>query len=465
MASNTDGAESLVRRMAAWANDIRSVPDAALRQARLLIVDCIACGIAARDEDLSQTVLALVRDQGGAPQCTLIGTAERTSLLQAVLANGVLVRALDLNDYVDRDHPSDNIPAALAVGQWVNSSMGDLLSAIVIGYELYGRMKQLIPGNGAWDGTTSSGAVVAVMAGRLMRLDGEQMAHALGLSLARSPTSALARFGAISSLKALANPMVAQTAVQACLLARHGATGPMGLFESRRGLQGVFSEQQAMTGLLAPFPAESYIMRANVKRYPALVTGQAVVAAALALRAQLGPEAEDLAAVDIVMADTPAVRIQQEDRERWDPRSREAADHCFQFLAAVALIDGEFGLAQYDSERWNDPRVRALMSRMTLGRDPDLSRRAPSGAYPCALHAIDRSGGEYRTEALAPPGFSRGGLSESDVVEKFRNLTAPRLSVVHQDAIVEAALCGAGGSAAIFEALESPFVAVPARNN
>jgi 2-methylcitrate dehydratase len=462
MAVDTAQAHSsgMVSQLARWVAEIRpdQVPDAALRQAKLLVLDALGCGIAAVDEPVPRAALELVETSGGAPQATLMANGAKTSLANAVLANGTLIRALDLNDYVDRDHPSDNIPAALAAGEMQSRSGRETLAAIVVGYELYGRLKHLIPLDSAWDGTTISGLAAAAMAGRLMRLPAGTLAHGFALSLARSATSALARFGAISSLKALANPLVAQNAVQALLLAQLGATGPLQLFESRRGFGAVFSRREAMADLLRPFPAQSYIMSANVKAHPALVTGQAAVDAALSLRARLGPAAAGVRHVRIVMNDVPAVRIQQEDRGRWDPQSREAADHCFQFLVAVTLIDGEFSLAQYENERWNDPQVRALMARMDLGLDAALGARAPQGAYPCALHAV-AADGEHAVEALAPSGFSRGGLDEAVVTAKFHRLARSRLPAGARAAIVQAALAldEAGGCGPLFAALREAW--------
>ena len=459
--SDSKNSNSLVEQIARWALAVETddIPDAALRQAKLLVLDTIGCGLAALDEPISRAIADLISETGGAPKCTLLGSAARTSLPNAVLANGVLIRALDLNDYVDRDHPSDNIPVALAAGERQMSAARDLLAAIVVGYELYGRCKHLIPLDSSWDGTTISGIVAAVMAGRLLHLDPVRMADGIALSLARSATSALARFGAISSLKALANPLVAQNAVQAVLLAERGATGPLALFESRRGMSAMFSDGDERARLTQPFPADSYILQANVKTYPCLVTGQAAVAAALLLRREIGAEINRLDRITIVMADVPAVRIQQEDRGRWDPQTREAADHCFQFLVAVTLIDGTFGPQQFENERWNEKRVRALMNRMELGVGEGLAARAPRGAYPCALQATTNDGRRVDVEVPCPPGFSRGGLAVADVIAKFNAITGDRLAAEAQEKIVEATLGldGEGSCARLFENLRSPF--------
>src|SRR3954463_15473564 len=113
-----------VERLAEWILAVRTqdIPDAAINQAKLLLLDSIGCAYAAFEEEAAHAVLATLQGMGGAPQCTVIGSAGKTSAPNAVLVNGSLVRILDLNDYVNTKdgqiggHPSDNIVVALAAG-------------------------------------------------------------------------------------------------------------------------------------------------------------------------------------------------------------------------------------------------------------------------------------------------------------------------------------------------------------
>src|ERR1700722_4960675 len=267
-----------IEQLAGWvlAPRAEEIPQAAVAQAKLLVLDTIGCGYAALDEESARAVLATLADLGGAPHCSVIGGAARTSAPNAVLVNGALIRILDLNDYVNNrkgeigGHPSDNIPVALAAGEMCGSRGRDLIAAIVLGYELFGRAKDLIARDSGWDGVTISGLVAPAIAGRLMGLDQQHLAHALALSGARAPTPLAVRHGAISAAKSFANALVAQNGMQAALLARHGVTGPLDIFENPYGLRQVFSKTDAMAALFAPLPADSYIMRANIKAYPCL---------------------------------------------------------------------------------------------------------------------------------------------------------------------------------------------------
>jgi 2-methylcitrate dehydratase len=440
-----------IEKLAGWVLAARTedIPEATAKQAKLLLLDTIGCGYAALHEEATSAVLATLADMGGAPQCTVIGIGGKTSAPNAVLVNGALIRILDLNDYVNNPkgeiggHPSDNIPVALAAGEAYRASGREIITAIVIGYEIFGRSRDLMERGSGWDGVTISGLVAPAMAGRLMRLDQQRLAHALALSAARSPTPLAVRHGAISAAKSLANALVAQNGMQATILARHGATGPLDLFENPLGLTQVFSKTEALPALLAPLAAETYIMRSNIKAYPCLATGQAIVAAGIALHRQvesaLDGDLSRLAHIRVAMADMPFLRRQKDDPGRIDPTSREAADHSFNFLAAVALIDGAFGLAQFENERWNDPKVRAVMARLEIAVDAELNARSP-GSFPCRIEATCSDGRTLVADIPDPPGFSRHGLDAGAVTDKFNAVTALHLDAPSRAHIIDAVM-------------------------
>src|SRR5207237_3428727 len=111
--------------------------------------------------------------------------------------------------------PSVRSPVALAVGAVRQRSGADILTSVIIGYELYARLQRLMDRNGEWDGVTISGLVAPAIAGWLMGLDEARLAHALALGAARSATPAIVRRGDISATKSIANALVAQAGVQA----------------------------------------------------------------------------------------------------------------------------------------------------------------------------------------------------------------------------------------------------------
>ncbi|HMI95768.1 MAG TPA: MmgE/PrpD family protein [Micropepsaceae bacterium] len=420
---------------------------AAIRQAQLLLLDTIGCGLAGAPEDVSRAIADVALRDGGKGECPLIGRAEKTGMLNAVLANGVAVRVLDLNDYLIGEskgepetggHPSDLIPVALAAGAERRCSGAAILESIIVGYELYARLQEMMNRSGEWDGVSVSGLVAPAMAGRLMGLEEGRLAHAMALGAARAATPSIVRRGDMSAAKSIANALVAQAGVQAALLAERGITGPLAILDDAKGLRDLFADGDREV-LTAPIPARSAIRRAHVKTYPCINTGQSAVAAALKLRAMLEGGVEKLSRVEIIMADYRVVKRHQEDPGRIHPLSREAADHSFPFLVAVTLIDGALGSAQFENDRWHDPKVKALMTKIVTSRDAKWNARAP-GAYPCTIRASDSGGRDFIAEIPYPPGFSQSGLDDAAVVDKFHSVAASVLDSAARQQIVDAVM-------------------------
>jgi 2-methylcitrate dehydratase len=440
--------QGAIARLAAWLTALRAedFSQRAIERAKLLLLDTLGCGFAALDDDGAGAVLATLTALGEKPQCTVLGHRRGMSAPSAVLANGTLIRVLDLNDYVvgahpqsgaRGGHPSDNIPVALAAAELIPSSGRDLLAAIVLGYEIYGRGKAMMDVASVWDGISISGLVAPAVAGWLLRLPEETLAHAIALSAARAATPVAVREGGISAAKNIANALIAQNGMQATLLAQQGVTGPLDLFEAERGLRAVFSRGPAGEIFAASLPDDSFIMRSAIKAYPCFAGGQSAVAAAIALHRRVGGNVDQLKTIRVALADLPMVRRWLADPGRIDPRSREAADHSLHFLIAVALDDGTFGLRQFDNARWNDAKMRALMARLDITTDADLTRRAGE-AYPCAIHATGHDGQPYDVEILEPPGFSPDGLDTQTVLDKFARVTERHLAPDTQSRIVDA---------------------------
>jgi 2-methylcitrate dehydratase len=459
------GKPSSIAHLARWIRsfDQEAISPAALRQAKLLVLDTIGCGLAGREEMVSSAVLG-VMDIGGVGQCSIIGTGWKTTPSNAVLANGTLIRVLDLNDYVVGGlsggmqiggHPSDNIPVALAFGEMLDRPGRDVLTAIVIGYEVYGRLREMMGRDGCWDGVTISGLAAPAMAGFLMGLDEKKLAHAIALGAARAPTSAAVRSGDISGAKSIANALVAQSGATAARLAEHGVTGPLGILDQERGLDDVFTRREGLSGLTVPLAERCYIMMAHVKAYPCVATGQSAVAAALKLHQAVRGDLDRAQRIDVIMADHPFLRRQQQDPHRRHPDSREAADHSFNFVIAAALLDGEFGLAQFDGERWTDPQIKALMEKMVMIADAGWNERAP-GSYPCAIRVVAEDGREQMAEVAYPPGFSRNGMDEEAVRDKFHRSAASALGKDAREKIIAAVmdLDNGGTLAPVFAAIK-----------
>ena len=443
---------STIYKMAAWTlfTDESYVTDLALRQAELITLDSIGCAFASHDAGSPRRVAELVEEMGGKPSCTAIGYDFRTSVLNATLLNCALVRSLDFNDvqFIMKEgklhvggHCSDNLAAALAVGEMLGSSGREVLTAIIMGYELFRRLRNLMPYSSVWDVTSASGMVTAAMTGRLLKLDAARQSNALALAGARCATPAIVRYGELSGAKNMVGAFTAQQGVQAALLAAKGMTGPQQILDHKWGLQSVFDPSRGLNDLWRAVDEPLFIMTSHVKTFACIGTAQSEVVAALDAHAKLGGRTDHIEAIDVTMADLPIIRKQQAEVHRLTPSTRETADHSFTFLPAVVLIDGELTPKQFANERWNEPAAKALTAKVRLSVSEELAALAP-GSMPCRLK-IHLTGGEtLETECLFPPGhsFADRGLNQAPVVDKFVSITDEFMEGGDQTRLVDALL-------------------------
>ncbi len=107
------------QQLASWIRDFRTerLPEEAIDKAKLVLLDGLGCALAALSEKTVKQTLKVVAEVGGVDQSRIVGTGMRSSAPNAVFANSVLIRIIDLNDYFGGNridgHPSDNIAVAL----------------------------------------------------------------------------------------------------------------------------------------------------------------------------------------------------------------------------------------------------------------------------------------------------------------------------------------------------------------
>jgi 2-methylcitrate dehydratase len=442
--ASTDRPATLVQQIAANVLGVSAttIPAEVVEHTKALILDSIGCALAAADESVFARASQVLAQLGGSADCTVIGSSRRVNLPQAVLLNGILIRALDLNDaYIgpgQMGHPSDNIAVALSVGEKFRASGLSVIASVALGYEIYCRIQDIVPVRGTWDHTTASALAAPLIAGRLMGLNAEQLAHAAALSATHGNTLAVVRTGQLANSKASANALVASQAVLCSLFAAEGMTGSLGVIEHPRGLStGMLAG--AKLDLLAQRIGEQYrIMNSAIKAYPCIGTAQTMVAGVLQARAGIADPAREVERIEVAMADIPIVSAQVADEQRRYPASRESADHSFYYLAAAALSDGEISEAQFAPGRWLQAEMTETMARVSIRTDASLNKHTP-GSYPAVVKLLLQSGESREVEVIFPKGHPNNRMSPAEVEDKFRACARDRVPPARQEKIIEKA--------------------------
>jgi 2-methylcitrate dehydratase len=187
--STTPVTETITAKMSRWAANLqyRDLSVEAIYQAKRFLLDSIGCalgGFQQRDVKIALEVLDEIAAIGHA---TVIGTGRRIDPVSASLANALMIRCMDYNDIYwkqDPSHPSDIFPAAIACCERVGSNGKELVVGLVLGHEFEMRFcEAAFPGirERGWHHATLTAFVSPIVAGRALRLSGEQIQHAIGI--------------------------------------------------------------------------------------------------------------------------------------------------------------------------------------------------------------------------------------------------------------------------------------------
>jgi 2-methylcitrate dehydratase len=429
----------LAERLAVYADSLRydDIDAETIERVKTHVIDTIGCGIGAFDERPVGICRDVALAVGGS--ATIIGTNRRTTSDLAAFANGAAFRYFDFNDtYVGRFsvHPSDHIAACLAVAEAERASAQDLITAIVLAYEVNCRLVDALDiTTRGWDPPVMSLPAVALAAGKLMKLSPDQLTQAVNLAVNDHIPMAQTRVQTLSDWKGFADAEAARNAVFAALLARGGLTGPAPIFEGQSGFfKQVSGPATIDPGTFGRRGLPFRILRCAIKPYPAVIYTQTAIVAGIEVAEEV-KSLDRIAAIEIATTSRGYQRTGSEP-EKWSPKTRETADHSLPYITARAMFDGDITHASFAPEMFSDPKLLAFMQKITVHEDPDLTARI--GGAPTRVTAILADGQRISREVDYAPGFTERPMNRSDVERKFRGNVGKRWPRQRIDATLEA---------------------------
>jgi len=397
-------------------------------ETRRSLIDTIGTTLAGTLEPTGRIITDFVVNQRASGSCWVAGTERRTSPMLAALANGTLAHALDYDDVLAFGHAGVAVvPAALAVAEETNASGRDFLDAIVIGYEIAGRIAAGTTGAPyarGYHGTAIYGVFGATAAaGRLLGLSVEQMRQALGIAGSLA-SGVRANFG--TDTKPLHAGECNRQGIEAGKLAKAGFTADRNIIETKVGYgetllwKGEFDPEKMTANLGSPFIAEQ---GPDLKKYPCCYCNHSTLDAMYTILTDRKLTAADIAKVTVdgpPMLKDPLIYVQ--------PQIGLHGKFSLHYNIALALVDGHNSLQSYTDEHIRDPRLTEVINKVEVNTyedwQPDWSARVD----------VTLTDG---THIVQDQPFIRGDaahpLSWDEILEKYRD----NASVVLQPASVD----------------------------
>jgi 2-methylcitrate dehydratase len=426
--------DALTRQIANFASRLsyEQLPLDVVAAARRFLIDTLACAVTARDCESVWIGLRLA--EGAAPARypgRIICHDQRSTAESAAFVNTAMIRNLDFNDQYPGGHPSDCMGAFLAIAEAANADGRRLISTMVVAYELFVRISDATGLRyKGWDQGFAVGIATVAGVGHLLRLAPDQIAEAIAIITVANIPMRNTRAGELSLWKGAATSFATRNGIFAALLAAEGMTGPDRPFEGKHGLWDL------ITGpfKLEPLPTEGGSYRSpdvQLKAWPVEYNAQLPVWAALELRAKV--DWRDLAEIDIGTYTFAYTEIGSEP-EKWDPKTRETADHSMPYIFAKVLVDGTIGVAAFEESAYRDAAIRPLMKKISIRLDDEVIGMYP-GVVAMKVRATTRDGQVIELFPRDPLGHTNNPMRDTDVRTKFSDNSEPVLGA-EQTAVI-----------------------------
>lgn len=396
-----------------------------LSAAKQKLLDTIGCALAAQDEEAVRMARAYASAHRGGGKAVIWGTQIETCIEAAVFANTAACRFLDYNDaYLGREnlHPSDVIPALIAVAHAGNRSGRALLEAIGVAYQVGITLCDSFNlRDRGWDHVAITRFAGICGIGRLLGLTPGQIGHALSISAVAHNATRQSRTGDLSMWKGLAAADAMKSASYACELAQAGIEGPAGAFTGAHGfteriLDGAEPDGSVLLPLQELRPPQR-VSDSNMKLMPFAYAGHSAAEAA----AEIGKGA-DLSPTEVesVLVETydVAYRIMAQP-ESWKPMSRETADHSIPYVVTYALFNGGVDPAAFDPSQYGRADYHEFMSEKVRVTPSDELTEVFPNELPSRVTLRTKSGSVVLEETRTPYGHASRPASDEDLLAKF----------------------------------------------
>jgi 2-methylcitrate dehydratase len=314
----------------------------------------------------------------------------------------------------------------------------ELIVGFVLGHELEMRFcEAAFPGirERGWHHATLTAFVSPFVAGRALRLGGEQIQHAVGISASRHCTLGAVTAGKLTMMKNTVDPMATQSGVLAALLAEKGYTGPEHVIDGKEGLTHCFGPEWKLNVLTEGLGESWRITQCGMKFFPTEALTHAPISAVLDLVKENDLQADQVVKVQVRSLARAADILS--DPSKYDPRTKETADHSLPYVIAAALADRQVTPVQFTMAKIMDPKIREQLHKVEVVADPEIEKVFP--ALQRVIVNITTTDGRTLAKQLDyPRGDPRNPLSDQEVEEKFSALAEGVLSPQAQKKLKDA---------------------------
>lgn len=402
--------------------EYRDLPGDVVGFAKKCILDAVAVMIGGSAMEGIQVLADFVKERGGNPESVIPFYGGKAPAAEVGLVMGSMARAMDFGPvHVEAGHNSEYIVPLLlaAAGLKKRVSGREFITAFVVGMEVGIRigiawkfLSEGIP-HGKYGGHWIFGAVAA--AAKLLGLDVEAAENAQGIARGKTQPHDLAMFSPATLMVRVHHGFIAHDAIDACLLAKRGITGPR--HEVLTGPKGYLAMSNWKTNpkaLLRGLGAKWEMMNIMMKPYCACKATHAAIFGVLDQMEKYNFKACDVRRIDIDVSSPNWAIVCTPRKLKWDPHTVAECQFSLPYTVATAAFDKKVFLDSYTPQSMSRENVREFMTRIFARRDSNL----PS--WMTRVKTTLKDGKRHSKEYFNVKGHPKNPFTDEELLDRFR---------------------------------------------
>ena len=398
-----------------------------LHSARRALLDWHGALIAGADTEAASRLREAYRDEFGVGNCSVAGTQKKVFARAAAFMNGTISHIAEFDD-IFRDgayHPAcPTISAAMALAESRNNSVEDLLAAIIIGYEVSTRISKVIqPSHYQYFHTTGTVGVfgAAAACAYLLRLNASQACDAM--ATAGTFASGLQQaFRSDSMTKPMHPGHEAEVVLNAALLAQSGMTGTPDLLEGEAGFGAALCENPRWDELFVDLGLSWNIEQMTFKNHGCCGHNFPAIDAVSHLLNEHAIDPEQIQKIRV-----GGYKATVEVCHYVHPKTPFEAKFSLTYTVSARIILGRVRERAFLENALSNPGIHSMEEKIELKIDPECAAKFP--LHRSAKVEIEmKDGSVYKHHQHTRHGDPDEPLSDQELVDKFNELTEPRVS-------------------------------------
>ncbi len=419
------------------------LPKEVIEQAKVCILNILAVMLGGYKTRIGGLHIQMAKDIGGGnPQATIIGDGTKVSVPLAAYANGSLGFALDYEDMIRYILHAGyiSVGAGLAIGEQVKASGKDFLTAIVMAYEVAGRIGIAMQptserGSKVWGEQYTPFAGV-VPAGKLLGFDEDTMDIAFGIAGTYSTVPSVYKyFGIVNETRPMKEVKLGwgwmcMASVFAALSAKAGFRGGYGILDGDEGFWIMVGSDRCDFDLMTQGLGSEYlILETEFKVHPSIGWNHPVHVATKELVEKHDIKPEDVE--DVLIKGMMTNRL-----DDYDPAGPVDAMFSLPYTVVTTILRDKLLPDMYSEERIQSDEVQKLLKKVRCEMDTEANQLFFDNLWLTFLIEITLKDGNKVSKRVQWP-REKPHFGKKEVEQKYRDLASLVLPSEQVDRVME----------------------------